>query len=363
MVEPGKNGLPPIPGSEENRTPGQLPIQNEPSVQEGPGLPPQMPSEEAGPAGLKKTISGAVGSVWIYFGLQIVAAILVTSFVSLVLFSLFGYDAYFNFPGWAEAFVLLITTVISGVLTFLFARKRLGLEQTPRAWKNTNFKASDVFYGICSCWTLSLLFGLVVILFETIASFFGGGVSQPDLNLNAGLAQNLINLVTTVILAPLLEELIFRGCILESLKKYSTSFAIVFSSLLFAMLHMNLAQSIPVFGMGLVFGWMYVRTGSLPMTIVLHLINNAVSMFSTLLPYPLAFMVEILLIVLAVVGLVFMVREKRNIRTIVFEKYQTGICWKMTSQSIGFWIFVIVAALACLLPVFSYTAYQLLMFN
>ena len=358
MVNPKDNGLPPMPKEDSVQTP-----------ESGGSVLPVLPSAsdlentapDAGPNDLNKAISGSVSSVWVYLALQVGSAMIVTSLVTLFMmaFNYRGPVDLYVFPVVADAVVLLVATVISGVLAFLYARNRLGFRQPPAAWKNTKFKASDVFFGICSCWTLSVGLGLLVSLFSWLVSLFGVSLNEPDLALIGESGVDLINLATTVIAAPILEELIFRGCILESLKKYSTSFAIVFSSLLFALLHMNLVQGIPAFGMGLVFGWMYVRTGSLSMTIVLHLINNAVSMFSTLLPYPLSLMAELLLAALAAVGLVFMIREKANIKAIVFEKYQTAACWKTASRSVGFWAFVACAALICILPVLLAPFYQI----
>ncbi|WP_133273268.1 CPBP family intramembrane glutamic endopeptidase [Hymenobacter radiodurans] len=78
--------------------------------------------------------------------------------------------------------------------------------------------------------------------------------------------------------APILEELLFRGLLLPGLlKNYSPRKAIVQSSLLFGIIHLNPAQVVSAFLLGLFLGWLYYRTHSLAACIVVHFLNNAVA--------------------------------------------------------------------------------------
>ena len=85
-------------------------------------------------------------------------------------------------------------------------------------------------------------------------------------------------ILSTCILAPILEELICRGVMLRGmLTRMSPWKAIVWSAVLFAVMHLNLWQAIPAFMMGLLLGWIYWRTHSLWATIFLHFLNNSLS--------------------------------------------------------------------------------------
>ncbi|SHI83042.1 hypothetical protein SAMN05443429_10558 [Cruoricaptor ignavus] len=86
-------------------------------------------------------------------------------------------------------------------------------------------------------------------------------------------------LVMTVGFAPVLEEIIFRGIIQKGLqnKGWQPISAIIFSSLLFAIIHGNPWQAIGAFLLGFVLGFVYWRTGSLLNSILLHAFNNLVS--------------------------------------------------------------------------------------
>lgn len=81
--------------------------------------------------------------------------------------------------------------------------------------------------------------------------------------------------ITTVFLAPFLEELLFRGCFLKSfLKNYRPWVAIASSAFLFGLLHANPSQFVAGFAVGLFLGYIYWRTDSLSMPILIHLFNN-----------------------------------------------------------------------------------------
>jgi membrane protease YdiL (CAAX protease family) len=84
--------------------------------------------------------------------------------------------------------------------------------------------------------------------------------------------------VLVCIAAPLLEEILCRGIFLRSfLENYSARKAILWSAIIFAVLHMNPWQAIPAFVIGYFMGWLFYRTKSLLPSIVVHFLNNFVA--------------------------------------------------------------------------------------
>ncbi len=83
--------------------------------------------------------------------------------------------------------------------------------------------------------------------------------------------------LTIGLLAPLAEEIVFRGAALRSLlaSRLSPLTAIVISALLFAVAHLNPAQMPHAFLVGLLLGWMYWRTGSILPGMAYHWANNS----------------------------------------------------------------------------------------
>lgn len=79
------------------------------------------------------------------------------------------------------------------------------------------------------------------------------------------------------LLGPVLEELIFRGVLLEGLRKYGNLFGMIMSSVLFGLMHQNIIQCIPAFAIGLVWGYIAVKSDSLIPSIILHILNNTMS--------------------------------------------------------------------------------------
>ena len=81
------------------------------------------------------------------------------------------------------------------------------------------------------------------------------------------------------LLAPVCEELVFRGAILRALLHWTPRHwvAIAISALLFALIHANPAQMPHAFVIGLLLGWLYYRTDSIVPGIVYHWINNSIA--------------------------------------------------------------------------------------
>ncbi|HWR99227.1 MAG TPA: type II CAAX endopeptidase family protein [Prolixibacteraceae bacterium] len=78
-----------------------------------------------------------------------------------------------------------------------------------------------------------------------------------------------------VVLAPIVEELIFRGVIFSGFQRiYPAFWAILFSALLFALFHLNPWQLLPTFLLGLLVGYVRLSTGSLLAAILTHAMHN-----------------------------------------------------------------------------------------
>lgn len=105
---------------------------------------------------------------------------------------------------------------------------------------------------------------------EFLLRFLGYG-AQP---------QTIGNILAIVVLAPIFEEYIFRGMLLDGLlKKHSPWQAILLSAFLFAFVHLNPWQFVAAFTLGVFIGWIYHRTKNLALCILIHFINNAFAIF------------------------------------------------------------------------------------
>ena len=85
-----------------------------------------------------------------------------------------------------------------------------------------------------------------------------------------------LNFLLVSLFAPFFEEWLCRGMILRGLlgNKMKPVWAIVISAAFFAFIHLNPWQAIPAFLLGCLFGYVYYKTGSLQLTMLMHFTNN-----------------------------------------------------------------------------------------
>ena len=126
-------------------------------------------------------------------------------------------------------------------------------------------------------WTLMLICMPVMyagnIIGTVLSLILSGGTAENALvTLVSG--NPLYTLLFAVIIAPFLEEYIFRKQFLDKLSRYGEKTAVVLSALTFALFHMNLFQFFYAFGLGIVFAYVYVRTRSLRYPVAMHMIIN-----------------------------------------------------------------------------------------
>lgn len=94
-----------------------------------------------------------------------------------------------------------------------------------------------------------------------------------------------ITLISVSVFAPLFEEWLCRGIVLRGLlQKTHPVSAILVSAAFFAVLHMNPWQALPAFLLGILFGYVYYRTGSLRLTMLMHCVNNTMAVLFSKIP-------------------------------------------------------------------------------
>ena len=93
------------------------------------------------------------------------------------------------------------------------------------------------------------------------------------------MSHNLLGLLSMAIIAPIVEEMLFRGAIEGFFLKNGVKpiKAIGISALIFGLIHVNPAQVLFACFLGLVFGWLYYRTGSIIPGMAGHVLNNSIA--------------------------------------------------------------------------------------
>lgn len=111
-----------------------------------------------------------------------------------------------------------------------------------------------------------------IFITNIISRFTGSPVVNPVTDVLQG---NLFGQILFVaIIAPILEEIVFRGILINKFRKYGNGIAIFGSAFAFGLFHANLSQMLYSFSVGLLLGLIAVKTGKIIYTIILHAIIN-----------------------------------------------------------------------------------------
>ena len=136
--------------------------------------------------------------------------------------------------------------------------------------------ARQVAAAIPMLYAVTIVINLIATVVNLIAS---GSLEQvtennPLLNLPTGTLGILLNYLWMVLVAPVFEEVLFRGGLLGTLKKHGNWFAVIVSALLFGLAHENISQMLYATALGFMLGMMYVRAGSVVPCIITHICIN-----------------------------------------------------------------------------------------
>ena len=176
--------------------------------------------------------------------------------------------------------LIFFSILVANILPYALSVKKLGLRVRDFFAKPAITGYSAVTFGTAAL-SVSCAVGIVMALARYLLERCGIQLSTPNLELPLrSPLGTAVMLITIIVVAPVTEEFIFRGVVLGALKKYGACFAVVASSLLWALLHGNVVQAVPAFCLGLIFGVAALRAKSIIPTIVIHMINNFLATFA-----------------------------------------------------------------------------------
>lgn len=140
----------------------------------------------------------------------------------------------------------------------------------------SNLPTRQVAAAIPMMYAVTIVINLIATVVNIIAS---GSLEQvteknPFLNLPTGTLGIVLNYLWMVLVAPVFEEVLFRGGLLGTLKKHGNWFAVIVSALLFGLAHVNISQMLYATALGIMLGIMYVRAGSVVPCIITHICIN-----------------------------------------------------------------------------------------
>jgi len=208
-------------------------------------------------------IKNAVLLCLLFLGVQIGAGIIIG-----IIFAVFRINE--------ESLTYGITIIILNLLSFglvIF----IGFKKTKQKF-NEVFKFNKVSPAHWLAIVI-FMFGFIIVSSE-IDNIINYVIPMPDFlqNLFETIMVKqmfIVSIILVGIIPAFAEEMFFRGLLLNGFQKnYSDKKAILISSLLFGIIHLNPWQFVTAFIIGLVMAWIYINTKSILLCIYMHLFNN-----------------------------------------------------------------------------------------
>ena len=193
---------------------------------------------------------------------------------------------------WGEILIYAVLILVFFTLYKLLWRKEISEPRT-----GTNFKdvlgSLVVGFGICG------ISGLWIMLAEQLPS-----LQKSVAAMNAG-AENIAGgnafgtFMIAVIAAPVVEEILFRGIVLRSMRKFAPAWAaILMSSVLFGVYHLNIVQAVYAAFMGIAAGILYEKKRNLLFPILVHFANNLITMLQGFAPSEVNELISIFILIM-----------------------------------------------------------------
>ncbi|MGN1113746.1 MAG: lysostaphin resistance A-like protein [Oscillospiraceae bacterium] len=183
-------------------------------------------------------------------------------------------SAAFNYS--ANIFIVGFSLLI----TLLIATSLLDVEiGNMISFKNKPVKTALTWFPVCMI--VNMIFSTLINIVTLIFGSAGFTIPQSDFSVtNTDTASIILQFLYIVILGPIAEELIYRGVILSILKPYGKWAAVIISALFFGLMHGNIPQAVPAFCGAIVYGLIAVRFNSIIPTIIIHMLNNGLTMYT-----------------------------------------------------------------------------------
>jgi membrane protease YdiL (CAAX protease family) len=253
-----------------------------------------------------------------YMGLQTLFGILITIPVFFKnIDSTEIIDGFAIFDHMSDA--ILSSVVISavlyiGIIMFYYYRKRHSVRPPYRFNRISGYQLFlGLVMGIGSVFLSQLILlisqSIGILNFESLESY------EQVISSLIGQSPTWLILLTIGIVAPIAEELLFRGLVFHMFNRHlNVKVALIIQALLFGAFHMNLVQRLYASLLGVVLGIAYLLTGSLWVPILMHIVNNSVAL---LLPEvwmndPVISMLLMVLLLLVPLGLGLLYRNNRG---------------------------------------------------
>ena len=191
-------------------------------------------------------------------------------------------------PAWLDRHVVAIgnTFLIDGVVLIL-GGKWLIRSRIRSAQPRPSFPAAVKFAAVSYLTVLPLLVGVVIVVTKVVSAMGFEPEPQPVFSIFLFEPRRVVMICLLLLAAlagPVAEEIFFRGLLYGWLRRrIGIGRALLLTGFLFPCLHTDAVSFAPIFALGLLFGWVYEKTGSLAAPAAIHVLHNAGMLYAAFL--------------------------------------------------------------------------------
>ena len=194
--------------------------------------------------------------------------------------------AVFGKQIWADRFFRTLfsccTPILSECIAIMSGVSIFKLKFKPMI-NRSGFTGGTMMKLLTLCLGLQTAASFLAVIIKSILEKFGLESVTAELNPTTSLPANLFMYFYACLLGPILEELLYRGVLLQSMRKYNERFAIFLSALIFGLMHQNYQQFILGFIVGIPLAVVTIKCGSLLPAVFTHIIMNTTATLSNCL--------------------------------------------------------------------------------
>lgn len=172
--------------------------------------------------------------------------------------------------------VNLLALGVGGVI-FIKLKKEDISKQLPFSKVNTSTLISLIIIGFSFCMLSNFLTSIFIGTTSNLGFDFSYASSSPVSN---SVSEIIASVLAVAFVPAVAEEIMFRGAIMSTLRKYGDGTAILVSAIIFGLFHTNMVQIPFAFIVGVILGWAVVYSGSMLPAILIHFTNNLFSVTS-----------------------------------------------------------------------------------
>ena len=187
-------------------------------------------------------------------------------------------------------FAAMYGTVISYPVMFIPAWLHASAKSRRNEFFETGYALDSSNFGALGGFRMAVIVSIATVATAFMADSLNGIMPEAPEWFEKAMEQIMdapvwITLISVSVFAPLFEEWLCRGLVLRGLlQRTNPVSAIMISAVFFAVLHMNPWQALPAFILGVLFGFVYYKTGSLKLTMLMHCVNNTMAVAFSKIP-------------------------------------------------------------------------------